>query len=384
MYARRLALPNPAKRSFFIWGPRQVGKTSLLRHTYPNSLRIDLLKSDEFMEFNANPSLLRERILATKTRFVIIDEIQKAPVLLDEVHYLIEEHKTVFALCGSSARKVRRQHANLLGGRALRYELYGLTSVEMGEAFDLQRMLNRGYMPALIDAESDSEAKQLLKSYVGDYLKEEVFAEGLVRKLTPFSRFLESAALGDTELLSYEPIDRDCGVSPPTVKSHYQILSDTLIGSFLPAFLDRPKRRTIESPKFYFSDAGVVNILAKRWPIEPRTPLFGKAFENWVQHELRAYLSYTQSDHELAFWRLTTQVEVDFIIGKMFCAIEAKGTDRVRTDHLKGLEELKTEYPKVGRRIVVCLEKNARTTESGVEIMPYKKFSELLWSGELI
>lgn len=380
MYIRYLKLPNPPLRSFFLWGPRQVGKSSLLRQTYPTAVVINLLKSEEFAAYQSSPQLLRERALQNKWTFVIIDEIQKVPHLLDEVHYLIEEHQMVFALCGSSARKVRANHANLLGGRALRYELMGLTSFELGEEFNLQSVLNRGYIPSIYDSEDHS---QLLRSYCADYLKEEIFAEGLVRKLQPFSRFLEISALGDTDVVSFETIARDCGVSAPTVRSYFEVLSDTLLGKFLPAYALRPKRRQTTSPKFYFSDVGVVNHLAQRGQVLPRSPSFGKAFENWIHHEVSAWLEYQKRPEQLTYWRLTTGVEVDFIIGHMNCAVEAKATDKVHADHLKGLRELVEDYRDVGRRIVVSLEPVSRKTDDGIEILSIRDFLDELWGNRL-
>lgn len=380
-YKRELKLPKMPKRSFFLWGPRQVGKTSLLQSMYPNAPMISLLKNEEFAAYQAQPQLLRERILQNKWKFVIIDGIQKVPQLLDEVHYMIEKHKTVFALCGSSARKVRANHANLLGGRALRFELFGLVSAELMQDFNLTEMLNRGYLPAIFQAD---EYVQLQRAYCADYLKEEVFAEGLVRKLPIFSRFLDIAALGDTEIISYETIARDCGVSAPTVKSHYQILSDTLMGRFLAPYAIRPKRRQVLSPKFYFSDIGVVNYLAQRGTLRPKGELYGKAFENWVHHELSAWLEYHQRPEQLTYWRLSTGVEVDFIIGHMACAIEAKSSSKIQKDHLNGLREIKVDYDEVKRRIVVCLEPVSRMTEDGIEILSVGDFIKQLWSDSLI
>lgn len=381
MYTRILKLPKIPKRSFFLWGPRQVGKTSLLQAMYPAAAQINLLKSEEFASYQAEPYLLRERILQNKWQFVIIDEIQKVPQLLDEVHYLIEKHKTVFALCGSSARKVRAGHANLLGGRALRFEMFGLVSAELGADFDLTKLLNRGYLPAIYQAD---EYLQLQRSYCADYLKEEIFAEGLVRKLPIFSRFLEIAALGDTESISYETIARDCGVSAPTVKSHYQILCDTLMGRYLAPYAFRPKRRQVLSPKFYFSDVGVVNHLAQRGSLAPKSELFGKAFENWVHHELSAWLEYRQRPEQLTYWRLSTGVEVDFIVGHMACAIEAKASSKINKNHFGGLREINEDYPNVKRRIVVSLEPVSRVTEDGIEVLCVSDFIDELWNDVLI
>lgn len=381
MYYRLIKLPKVPKKTFFLWGPRQVGKTSILRLLYEEMPQINLLKSEEFAAYQARPELLRERVLQNRWHSVVIDEIQKVPQLLDEVHYLIEEHQVIFIMCGSSARKVKANHANLLGGRALRYEMFGLVSRELGENFNLERALNRGYIPSIYDSD---EYQLLLKSYCADYLKEEIFAEGLVRKLAPFSRFLEIAALGDTQVVAYETIARDCGVSAPTVKSYYEILSDTLLGKFLPAYALRPKRRQTLSPKFYFADVGVVNHLAQRRSMAPKSADFGFAFENWVHHELSAWLEYHQRPEQLTYWRLTTGVEVDFIIGPMSCAIEAKSSERINSDHMKGLNELQEDYPEVGRRIIVSREPFSRRTKDGIEILSVADFLKELWDDQII
>lgn len=380
MYKRRLNLSKKLKYSFFLWGPRQVGKTSLLRSTFPEAHYIDLLRSEEFALFQTYPERLRERIRQNQWKFVIIDEIQKVPALLDEVHLLIEEDRVIFALCGSSARKLKRGHANLLGGRALRYELSGLVSSELGEDFSIERILNHGYMPRMY---AEDDYIPLLKAYCADYLKEEVFAEGLVRKLAPFSRFLEIAALGDTEQLQFDTVARDCGVSAPTARSYYDILVDTLLGRYLPAYTIRPKRRTISGPKFYFRDLGIVNYLCQRSTLKPRSELWGKAFENWVCHELHAYLEYSGHNEGLTYWRLSTGVEVDFIVGHMTCALEAKSSSHIKSDHLKGLRELKKDFPSLKRSIVVSMEPISRVTDDGIEILSYQDFNRSLWMGEL-
>jgi len=381
LYHRGLRLPKTPKRTFFLWGPRQVGKTSILRLLYKNLPQINLLKSEEFAAYHVRPELLRERALQNKWSLVVIDEIQKVPQLLDEVHYLMEEHKIIFIMCGSSARKVKATHANLLGGRALRFEMFGLVSFELGEKFNLEQILIRGYIPSIYDSD---EYRLLLKSYCADYLKEEIFAEGLVRKLAPFSRFLEIAALRDTQVVSYETIARDCGVSAPTVKSYFEILSDTLLGRFLPAYALRPKRRQTLSPKFYFADVGIVNHLAQRGSVAPKSTDFGLAFENWVHHELCAWLEYHQRSEQLTYWQLTTGVEVDFIIGPMKCAIEAKSSDRINSDHMKGLKELQVDYPEVGRRLIVSREPISRRTKDGIEVLSVADFVKQLWSDQIL
>lgn len=380
MYKRSLHLPKPVQRSFFLWGPRQTGKTSLLEKIYPKDPMISLLMNDELMTFKSRPEQLRERVRALKSKFIIIDEVQKVPELLNEIHYMIEKDKINFGLCGSSARKLKKSHGNLLGGRALRFELFGLTSKELREDFSLDRILNHGTLPAIY---TSADYQPLLKSYCADYLKEEIFDEALVRKLSPFSKFLDFAALSDTEILSYETFSRDVGVSGPTIRSYFEILNDTLIGSFLPSYTLRPKRKVVAQPKFYFSDVGTVNYLAQRGLLQRKSELFGKAFENWIHHELRAYISYNSLNINMSYWKIHGGPEVDFIIGPMKLAIEAKASETLHSDHLKGLRELKKDYPQVQKRYVVSLEKHSRITDDKIEILSVEDFIKKLWSGKL-
>ena len=380
MLGRALSLPTRPRESFFLWGPRQTGKSTLLRTTYPDALRIDLLRSRELVRLLRDPGQLREEIVAAKSTMVVIDEVQKVPALLDEVHSMIEDRVAVFALCGSSARKLRRGHANLLGGRAVRHQLHGLVSEEVGERFDLVRAVNHGYLPR--HYLSDGPAP-LLRAYVDDYLKEEIAAEGLTRNLPAFAEFLTAAALADGQLVNFTSIARDCGVSAFTVKEYFQILVDTLLGTFLPAYRKRPKRRVIQTPKFYFADVGVVNHLARRGRLEPRSELFGAAFENWVFHELSAFASYRRPDTRLAYWRLASGIEVDFIVDDMCVAIEAKATRAAHADHLRGLRALSEDH-EVGRRILVTLDPKPRRTEDGIDILPARTFAARLWSGEIV
>jgi len=382
MIKRLLPLPAVPEQSFFLWGPRQTGKSSLLKETYPDTFRVDLLKTDEYVRYTRQPFLLREELRTfSPKQLVIIDEVQKVPMLLDEVHWLIENAGLVFALCGSSARKVRRGHANLLGGRAIRYELYGFVSAELGSQFDLLRMLNHGYLPRHY---LSTAPRPLLRAYVNDYLKEEIANEGLVRNLPTFASFLDVAVLSDAEMANYTNIARECGVSSPAIKEYFQILIDTLLGRYLPAYSKRPKRRAIQAPKFYFADVGLVNLLAKRGQLESGSELFGKAFENWVFHELSAHAAYSEQYYDLSYWRLASGIEVDFILDDMAVAIEVKGSAKIAAHYLQGLRELKREYPRVKRRIVVCMESRTRKTDDGIEIVPASQFVEQLWSGAIV
>jgi predicted AAA+ superfamily ATPase len=352
-----------------------------LTAAYPDALWIDLLKAEEFRRYLHNPELLRAELAANKSiRQVVIDEVQKVPQLLDEAHWLHENRGIHFALCGSSARKVKRGQANLLGGRAVRYELHGLTATEIGKDFDLNRMLNHGYLPRMY---LSNTPRRLLNSYVADYLKEEVAAEGLVRNLPVFSEFLNVASLSDTELVNFSTIARDCGVSSHTIKGHFQILEDTLLGRWLPAYTKRPKRRVIAAPKFFFADVGIVSHLAKRGELRPGSELYGKAFENWIFHELSSYNAYSEAFASLSYWRLASGIEVDFVLNDMQIAIEAKASSKVSADHLRGLRALVQDYPRVKQRIIVCLEPKSRRTEDGILVLSATDFCQRLKAGEL-
>jgi predicted AAA+ superfamily ATPase len=381
MFKRSIQLPPSPTETFFLWGPRMTGKSTLLRTAYPNALWIDLLRSEEYPRYLQRPELLREELSARPVDRVVIDEVQKVPALLDEVHWLLENSEVNFALSGSSARKVKRGAANLLGGRAVRRELFGLTAQEIGRDLVLDRLLTHGYLPrSYLSARPD----HLLNAYVSDYLREEVAAEALVRNVPAFADFLSIAALSDTEPVNFMNIARETSVSSHTVKSYFEILVDTLLGRWLPAYRRRPKRRTAAAPKFYFADVGVVNHLGRRGRLSPRTELYGKAFENWIHHELSAYNSYSGSYAHLSCWRLTTGAEVDFIVDDMQVAIEAKATAKVVDHHLKGIRELSKDHPEVGQRVVVSLESKSRKTSDGILILSPRDFVQRLGDGELL
>ena len=380
MYTRALKLQKSPKQTFFLWGPRQTGKTTLLKNIYPHAFRIDLLKSDELVRYLQHPELFREQIMALpEKQLVVVDEIQKAPVLLNEIHFLIQEQNRIFALCGSSERKVRFGHANLLGGRAIRYELFGLVTEELKNDFDLIHMLNTGPLP---NHYTHKNPKLALRSYVEDYLREEILQEGLVRNLPTFSNFLRVAAIGDTEIVNLSNISRESGTKLSTVREHYQILVDTLLGTFVPAYTIKPKRRIIQAPKFYFRDLGVVNYLTHRENIQPGSEIFGKAFENWIFHELLAHSKYSEKYYDISYWRLTSGTEVDFILGNAEIAIEVKGKEKIASHDLKNLQQFKIDYPQVKHLIIVSLEKYKRRTENGILILPYLEFLDQLWDNK--
>lgn len=382
MNLKRLqSLPGKTTDSCFLWGPRQTGKSTLLHELLPGARHVDLLLSETFEELQRRPSILREKILQDpqrSDRMVVVDEIQKVPALLDEAQWLMVNHAVRFILCGSSARKLKRGAANLLGGRALQYELYPLVFPEIPD-FELKRALNHGLLPRLYIGENPAER---WRAYVGNYLKEEIMAEALTRNLPAFSRFLEAAAFSNGEILRYTNIARDCGVSAPTVKNHFQILYDTLLGWELPAYLRRPKRRMVESPKFYYFDVGLANTLLRRGPIEEKSESFGKAFEHWVAMELRAHAHYSGRHYPLSYWRTTSGYEVDFVLGEGEIGVEVKSTDLADERHGRGLKAFDEEYsPR--RLIVVSLDHEPRRIGK-IEILPWRHFMEALWGNTLL
>jgi predicted AAA+ superfamily ATPase len=377
---RSIQLPEAGSETFFLWGPRLAGKSTHLHACYPGALWIDLLKSDVLQKYATAPQILREELLHSGETFIVIDEVQKVPALLDEIHWLIENRRITFALCGSSARKLKRGYANLLGGRAIRYEMFGLSAHELGTSFDLIRLLNHGTLPRIYLA---GQPQRMLNSYVADYLKEEIMAEGLVRNLPPFSGFLNAAALSDTQQVNYTNIARELGVSRETVRGYFDVLCDTLIARILPAYRKRPKRRLSVADKFYFHDIGVANFLGRRGVLQPGSELFGNAFENWVFHELCCYNAYRERFAEFSFWRLSTGVEVDFVVNDLACAIECKSSSAVHNADLKGLREIAIEHPSVGRRLVVSMVPTSRKTQDGIEILSVNDFIAMLWEGSL-
>lgn len=379
MFNRKQILVDSEGESLFLWGARQTGKSTLLKTLFPNALWFDLLLSDVYERLSKQPSILRETILADRgNKLVIIDEIQRIPELLNEVHWLISNHNTRFILSGSSPRKIIRGGSNLLGGRALRYELYPLVSNEIPD-FDLLKALNNGLMPRHYVA---SNAKKLISAYIGNYLKDEIAAEAKIRNIQSFSRFLEAAAFSNGEMVNYANIASDSGVSPPTVKEYFQILEDTLIGRFVPSYQKKPKRRVITAPKFYFFDMGIVNYLLKRGEIQFGSEVFGNAFEHFIYNEIFAHSRYSGKEYPIHYWRTASQIEVDFILGENEIAIEVKSTTNVSSRHIKGLKSFAEEY-KTKQLILVCNEPLPRLIDN-VLVLPWNVFLKRLWAGEVI
>ena len=379
MIERILKLEDISVESIFLWGARQTGKSTLLNTLFPQARYYDLLKSDVFERLHRRPALLREELLlADAMDIVIIDEVQKIPELLDEVHWLMTNKEIRFILCGSSARKLRRCGANLLGGRAIRNVLYPFVSAELPD-FNLLRAVNNGMLPRHYLVENP---ERRLQAYIGDYLQEEILAEALTRNLSSFSRFLEVAALTNGEMVNYQNIATDCGVSATTAKEYFSILSETMIGYMIPAYSKVMKRRLIQTPKFYFFDVGIVNYLTRRRNMLPGSSDFGHAFEHFIIQELIAYIGYTNDGHTLSYWRTASGYEVDVILDDAKVAIEIKSCSEVQSRHLKGLKAFQEEHSQA-RVIVVSLDVNPRMM-SGVEVWPATQFLQKLWTGKIV
>lgn len=379
MYIRQpnyLQLIN--KRSFFLLGPRQVGKTTYVTSTFRDARILSLLDSDLFRDLSERPARLRELILPQDS-IVVIDEIQRLPSLLNEVQLILDRNNAQrFILTGSSARKLRRGEVNLLGGRAWMAWLHPLVSIEVG-IDNLERLLNVGGLPNIFDSSAPDEE---LKAYVGLYLQEEIRAEGLTRSIENFSRLLTAAASCNGEQVNFTKVANDAAIHPRTAREHFTILTDTLIGYLLEAYQKTIKRKAVATPKFYFFDVGIANHLLKRRNVTSGSENFGRAVEHLIFLELRAYLDYSRLDLSLTYWRSRSQIEVDFLIGDAI-AIEVKATSRVSARDERGLHALNEEI-KLKRKIIVCSEPIRRTTEQKIEIIPLPEFLEDLWCGEII
>jgi len=384
MYKRYLELNLPKGKSCFLWGPRQTGKTTYLKRRFPESVYYDFLKRDLHIEFLKEPNRLRGEIAALpEGRLespIILDEIQKIPELLDEIHWIIENIGAGFILSGSSARKLRRGHVNLLGGRAWRFNLFPLTSEELGGDFDLLRALNNGLIPVHY---GEDDPGRSLKAYVLDYLKEEIFDEGLTRNLAAFSRFLDIAGYSNASLVNYTNIARECGVDAKTVREYFQILQDTLVGTLVEPFQKRAGRAIIrKTPKFYFFDTGVANQISKTIIQEPKGELFGRSLEHLTHMELAAYASYSEKDFDITFWRTKYGQEVDFVLGDGEVAIEVKGKKRISNSDLKHLK-LFDELHAPKKSFLVSLEERERRCGNST-VLNWRIFLKKLWNGKII
>lgn len=362
------------KKSCFLFGPRATGKSFWIKETLKKVKIIDLLDNHIYMQLLARPSLLEEII--GNNKLVVIDEIQKIPALLDEVHRLIENRNVFFLLTGSSARKLKNGGANLLAGRARGLELFPLTSQEIKE-FNIIQYCQIGGLPLI----NLSDMPWIdLRDYVTMYLKEEIQAEALVRRLDSFSRFLDTFGSRSGEELNYKSIADDSMVPERTVASYIEVLKDTLIAYELTPFKG-PRRKTVTRSKLYFFDVGVANYLAGRKNLEFKSRGFGEAFEHFVLQELRAYISYHFIDEPMCYWRTVDQYEVDCVVGEKI-AFEIKASSNIQNKHLKGLRKLQEESV-IERLMLISFDKTERDVD-GIELVYIDTFLERLWKGEYL
>ena len=366
------------KKSFFLFGPRSTGKSTLVKEQLLNSAGIiDLLDSRLFLRLSSAPHEIEEIIDALEASLVVVDEIQRIPELLNEVHRLIENRKIRFLLTGSSARKLKRGNANLLAGRVWEARLYPLTWKEIPE-FNLERYLLYGGLPSVYLGEYPEEE---LDAYVNTYLKEEIMAEGLIRNLPPFARFLKTISLANGEIVNFTKLGNDCQVAASTVREYISLLEDTLVGFLLPAWIESKKRKAVKSGKFYFFDPGVTHALSGTQTLDRNSDLYGKSFEQFIGMEIRAYLGYKRLKSSLSYWRSTHGHEVDFLIGDKI-AIEVKSSQRITSADFKGLKVLSEE--EIFSDFYLVSQDPVETKKNNIYTIHWKNFLEKLWQGKII
>ena len=379
MYHRIFDIENRLDEGMFLFGGRQTGKSTLLKERFPKAVYIDLLKSDLRNRFKQHPEEFRESLLRYPPEtLVIVDEIQKIPDLLDEVHSLMVNNGFWFILSGSSARKIKKSGANKLGGRAIPETLFPLVSAEIPD-FDLGRAVQNGMIPRHYMV---ADARKRLQAYIDLYLSEEIAEEAAVQNLDDFVRFMEVAAISDGEIMNYENVASDCGVSANTVKAYYKILVDTLLGFEVPAYRKVIKRKLYKASRFYYFDVGIANYLTGRHHLSDKTPEYGHAFEHLIMQEIVAYLGYTDSEEPLSYWHTYDNHEVDAVIGDARVAIEIKSTDHVDHDDKKGLIEFAKEHPET-KQILVSRDRISRRS-GDVDLYYVTDFFKALWAGEII
>lgn len=364
-------LKSPESRSFFLFGPRGTGKSSWVRERFPDAVYLDLLEAGLSTELLANPGRLERRIPRDHDGWIVLDEVQKVPELLDEVHRLIESRRLRFVLTGSSARKLRRRGVNLLAGRAITLAMHPLTTGELADSFDLARSLRHGRLPATW---VQDDPKAYLASYVGTYLREEVQQEGLTRNLAAFSRFLEAASFSQASVLNLSAVARECHVDRKVVEDYFTILEDLLLSVRLPVFTRRAKRKIVSHPKFFFFDAGVFRSIRPRGPLDSEEEIDGAALETLILQELRAVNDALGLGYSLHYWRTATGAEVDFVLygERGLKAVEVKRSERVREGDLRGLEAFLDDYPMAQAWLVCAVPRRYR--EGRVEVIPVEDF----------
>lgn len=344
MYTRLINIPLQSTQSFFLFGPRGTGKTTWLKQAFPKAITLDLLYTETYKRLLANPSRLIEYIPKAYDGWIILDEVQRIPELLNEVHRLIESDSHRFILTGSSARKLRRKGVNLLAGRALTYHMYPLTSTELDADFSLANSISLGHLPSVYQV---SDPQAYLQSYIDTYLREEVLQEGLTRNLSAFAQFLEIASFSQGNLINMTNIAREVGVDRKVIENYFTILEDLLIAQRLPVFTKRAQRRLVDHPKFYYFDVGVYRALRPRGPLDKPEEIDGAALESLVYQEIRAVNEYFNLQYDLFFWRTSYHTEVDFVLygAKGFLAIEVKRSRTIQKKDLSGLKAFLSDYP---------------------------------------
>ena len=359
--------PAGGDRSFFLFGPRGTGKTTWLRHRFPTATYLDLLDHALYLELLARPQRLRELIPPQRDDWIVLDEVQRVPLILNEVHRLIETEGRRFVLTGSSARSLRRGGVNLLAGRAHTYHLHPLTAVEAGPDFSLERALVHGQLPSVY---TQPDPARYLASYVESYLRQEIIEEGRTRNLAAFSRFLESASFSQAAPLNVAEVARETGVDRKTAVAYFELLEDLLIAVRVPVFTRRAKRRMTVHPKFFLFDAGVYRTIRPRGPLDSSEEIDGAALETLVFQELRAHIAYRSLDLKLFAWRTGSGTEVDLVAygeDGLF-AIEVKRRRRIRAADLRGLRQFRADYPMA--RCVVLSGGDRREHRDGIELLP--------------
>lgn len=383
-FLRRLKAPN---RSFFLFGPRATGKSTWLKASFSEKLYIDLLRNDTYFPLISTPNSFRERILAhdPQKTWIIVDEIQRIPTLLNDVHSLIESHGYRFVLSGSSARKLKRggKETNLLAGRALVKHMFSLTAMEYGNAMTIDEIVAFGTLPSIV-TDTDFRIEQL-EAYVGTYLREEIKEEALTRNVHAFSRFLDVAGLMNGQITNLSNIARDASVPRATVSIYFDILVDTLLGNWLPAWSPRAKVREVAHPKFYFFDPGVVRAIQKLLRDPVSSSERGFLFETMVFNELNAHISYENIGGELFYWRTAEGIEIDFIWkrGATIVAIEVKSSTRWREEYNAGFRSFQSSTIKINACYGIYLGEEILQQNWGL-VLPWKEFLKRLYAGEII